>query len=87
MIDKWRQHVLARIQRNGRAILGELSGQLGISRITIRKYLEHFQSKGLIQRTPGSRNIASNCKTRFPVILTERALRLRPLEIISERST
>ena len=53
LIDERRQHVLTRIQRDGRAIVGELSDQLGISRITIRKDLEHLQSKGLIQRTHG----------------------------------
>ncbi len=53
LIDERRQHLLARIQRDGRALVGELSDQLGISRITIRKDLEHLQSKGLIQRTHG----------------------------------
>ena len=33
--------------------MGELSDQLGISRITIRKDLEHLQSQGLIQRSHG----------------------------------
>ncbi len=53
LVDERRQHVLALIQREGRAIVGELSEQLGISRITIRKDLEHLQSKGLIQRSHG----------------------------------
>ena len=53
LIEERRQHLLARIQRDGRALVGELSDQLGISRITIRKDLEHLQSKGLIQRTHG----------------------------------
>ena len=54
LIEERRQHLLARIQRDGRALVGELSEQLGISRIiTIRKDLEHLQSKGLIQRTHG----------------------------------
>ncbi len=53
LIDERRQHVLARIQRDGRVIVGELSDQLGISRITIRKDLEYLQSKGLLQRTHG----------------------------------
>jgi DeoR family transcriptional regulator of aga operon len=51
LIEERRQHVLARIQREGRVLVGELSTQLGISRITIRKDLEHLQSRGLIQRT------------------------------------
>jgi predicted transcriptional regulator len=53
LIEERRQHVLARIQRDGRALVGDLSDQLGISRITIRKDLEHLQAKGLIQRTHG----------------------------------
>jgi len=53
LIDERRQHVLALIQRDGRALVGDLSDQLGISRITIRKDLEYLQSKGLIQRTHG----------------------------------
>ena len=53
LVDERRQHVLSLIQREGRAIVGELSDQLGISRITIRKDLEHLQSQGLIQRSHG----------------------------------
>ncbi|WP_338026740.1 DeoR family transcriptional regulator [Acidisarcina polymorpha] len=53
LIEERRQHVLARIQREGRVVVGESSAQLGISRITIRKDLEHLQSRGLIQRTHG----------------------------------
>ena len=53
LIDERRQHVLEVIQRDGRAVVGELSTQLGISRITIRKDLDYLQGKGLIQRTHG----------------------------------
>lgn len=53
LIEERRQHVLACIQRDGRALVGDLSEKLGISRITIRKDLEHLQAKGLIQRTHG----------------------------------
>jgi DeoR family transcriptional regulator of aga operon len=53
LIEERRQHVLALVQREGRVVVGELSTQLGISRITIRKDLEHLQSRGLIQRTHG----------------------------------
>jgi DeoR family transcriptional regulator, aga operon transcriptional repressor len=53
LIEERRQHVLARIQRDGRVLVGDLSDQLGISRITIRKDLEYLQAKGLIQRTHG----------------------------------
>jgi DeoR family transcriptional regulator, aga operon transcriptional repressor len=53
LIDERRQHVLSLIQRDGRVVVGELSDQLGISRITIRKDLEYLQAKGLIHRTHG----------------------------------
>jgi DeoR family transcriptional regulator of aga operon len=53
LIEERRQHVLVLIQRDGRVLVGDLSDQLGISRITIRKDLEHLQAKGLIQRTHG----------------------------------
>ncbi len=53
LVEERRQHVLGCIQRDGRAIVGELAEGLGISRITIRKDLEHLQSLGLIQRTHG----------------------------------
>lgn len=53
LIEERRQHVLACIQRDGRALVGDLSEKLGISRITIRKDLEHLQSRGLVQRTHG----------------------------------
>ncbi len=39
LIDERRQHVLAKIQSEGRVLVSELSEALGISRITIRKDL------------------------------------------------
>jgi len=53
LIDERRQHVLAKIQSEGRALVSELSEALGISRITIRKDLDYLESKGLVQRTHG----------------------------------
>lgn len=53
LIDERRQHILSLVQNQGRVLVGELSRTLGISQITIRKDLEHLQSKGLIQRTHG----------------------------------
>lgn len=53
LIDERRQHLLAKIQRDGRVLVWELSDQLGISRITIRKDLEFLQSRGLVQRSHG----------------------------------
>lgn len=53
LIDERRQHILSLIQKQGRALVGELSRTLGISQITIRKDLEYLQAKGLVQRTHG----------------------------------
>jgi len=53
LIDERRQHILTLIQNEGRALVGELSRNLGISQITIRKDLEYLQSKGLVKRTHG----------------------------------
>src|SRR5208337_1340428 len=53
LIDERRQHVLAKIQSEGRVLVSELSDALGVSRITIRKDLDYLESKGLLQRTHG----------------------------------
>jgi DeoR family transcriptional regulator, aga operon transcriptional repressor len=53
LIDERRRHILSLVQTQGRVLVGELSRALGISQITIRKDLEHLQSRGLVQRTHG----------------------------------
>lgn len=53
LIDERRQHILELIQKEGRVLVGHLSRELNISQITIRKDLDHLQSKGLIQRSHG----------------------------------
>ncbi len=53
LIDERRQHILGLLQSDGRVLVAELSSQLGISQITIRKDLDHLEAKGLIQRTHG----------------------------------
>lgn len=53
LIDERRQYVLDRIQKDGRVLVGELSEELQISQITIRKDLDYLQSKGLIKRSHG----------------------------------
>ncbi len=53
LIDERRQHILAKIQREGRVLISELSETLGISRITIRKDLDYLASKGLALRSHG----------------------------------
>jgi len=53
LIDERRRHILSLVQSQGRVLVGELSRTLGISQITIRKDLEHLQSRSLVQRTHG----------------------------------
>lgn len=53
LIDERRQHILELIQHQGRALVSDLSEQLNISQITIRKDLDYLQSKGVIQRSHG----------------------------------
>jgi DeoR family transcriptional regulator, aga operon transcriptional repressor len=53
LIDERRQHILGLIQKQGRVLVGELSRELKISQITIRKDLDYLQSRGLIQRSHG----------------------------------
>jgi DeoR family transcriptional regulator of aga operon len=53
LIDERRIHLLKLIQRDGRALVSELSDALNISRITIRKDLDYLESRGLVQRTHG----------------------------------
>jgi DeoR family transcriptional regulator of aga operon len=53
LIDERRHHILELIQLQGRVLVGELSKELGISQITIRKDLDHLQAKGFVQRSHG----------------------------------
>ncbi len=53
LIDERRQHMLAKIQSDGRVLVSEVAESLGISRITIRKDLDYLVSRGLAQRTHG----------------------------------
>lgn len=53
LIEERRQHILSIAQIQGRVLVSELSEDLNISQITIRKDLDHLQAKGLVQRTHG----------------------------------
>ena len=53
LLGERRQHILAFMQNEGRALVGDLSKKLGISQITIRKDLDYLQSRGLVERTHG----------------------------------
>lgn len=71
LIDERRQHVLAKIQSEGRVLVSELSDTLGISRITIRKDLDYLESKGLVQRTHGGA-LAPQSEAMFDPSLQEK---------------
>ena len=53
LIEERRQHILSLIQKKGRVLVDELSVQLDLSKITIRKDLDYLQSKELLVRTHG----------------------------------
>lgn len=53
LIEERRQHILALIQKDGRVLVDELSSNLGLSKITIRKDLDYLESKNLLMRTHG----------------------------------
>ena len=84
LIEERRQHVLARIQRDGRVLVGDLSDQLGISRITIRKDLEHLQAKGLIQRTHGGALALQSGALFDPSLLEKEKLHQKEKQRIAE---
>jgi len=53
LIEERRQHILSLIQKNGRVLVDELSKDLNLSKITIRKDLDYLESKELLMRTHG----------------------------------
>lgn len=53
LIEERRQHILSLIQKHGRVLVDELSTDLALSKITIRKDLDYLQSKDLLVRTHG----------------------------------
>jgi DeoR family transcriptional regulator, aga operon transcriptional repressor len=53
LIDERRQHILELVQKQGRVLVTDLSSELKISQITIRKDLDWLQSHGLVQRSHG----------------------------------
>lgn len=53
LIEERRQHILALIHKDGRVLVDELSSDLDLSQITIRKDLDYLQSKDLLVRTHG----------------------------------
>jgi DeoR family transcriptional regulator of aga operon len=53
LIEERRQHILSLIQKQGRVLVDELSSDLDLSKITIRKDLDYLESKDLLVRTHG----------------------------------
>jgi DeoR family transcriptional regulator, aga operon transcriptional repressor len=53
LIEERRQHILSLIQKEGRVLVDELSNDLDLSKITIRKDLDYLESKALLVRTHG----------------------------------
>jgi DeoR family transcriptional regulator, aga operon transcriptional repressor len=53
LIEERRQHILSLIQKQGRVVVDELSSDLDLSKITIRKDLDYLESKELLVRTHG----------------------------------
>jgi len=53
LIEERRQHILSLIQKNGRVLVDELSKDLNLSKITIRKDLDYLEAKELLMRTHG----------------------------------
>lgn len=60
LIEERRQYILGLAEKNGRVLVEELSESLGISRITIRKDLDHLQGRGVLQRTHGGALLPGN---------------------------
>lgn len=58
LTEERRRHILATMQREGRVRVRDLSRSLSISQITIRKDLDHLQSRGLLHRSHGGALLA-----------------------------
>jgi DeoR family transcriptional regulator of aga operon len=84
LIEERRQHVLSLLQRDGRVLVGDLSDQLGISRITIRKDLEHLQAKGLIQRTHGGALALQSGSLFDPSLVEKEKLHQKEKQLIAD---
>ncbi|MCO4253237.1 DeoR/GlpR family DNA-binding transcription regulator [Pseudarthrobacter raffinosi] len=46
-------HILGQLQRDGRVVVAELAGELGISGVTIRRDLEELAETGVLRRVRG----------------------------------
>jgi DeoR family transcriptional regulator of aga operon len=60
LIEERRQYIVGVAQKHGRVLVEELSESLGVSNITIRKDLDHLQSRGVLQRAHGGAFLPGN---------------------------
>jgi DeoR family transcriptional regulator of aga operon len=84
LIEERRQHVLTLIQQEGRVLVSELSDTLGISRITIRKDLDHLEARGLLQRTHGGALAPQSGALVDPSLQEKQHYRLKEKQRIAE---
>jgi DeoR family transcriptional regulator of aga operon len=68
LIEERRQYIVGLAQKHGRVLVEELSGSLGISRITIRKDLDYLQERGLLHRTHGGALLPGNGALSDPTL-------------------
>jgi DeoR family transcriptional regulator, aga operon transcriptional repressor len=87
LIDERRQHILELIQNRGRALVSDLSEQLNISQITIRKDLDYLQSKGVIQRSHGGALRVQSSALVDPTLQEKQKRNFREKERIAAAAT
>ena len=74
LIEERRQYILALAQQHGRVLVDELSESLGISRITIRKDLDHLENRGQLHRTHGGALLPSDSTLSDPSLKEKEGL-------------
>jgi DeoR family transcriptional regulator, aga operon transcriptional repressor len=87
LIDERRQHILELIQKQGRALVSELSDRLKISQITIRKDLDYLQSKGVVQRSHGGALRVQSSALVDPTLQEKQKQNFREKERIAAAAT
>jgi DeoR family transcriptional regulator, aga operon transcriptional repressor len=83
LIEERRQHILSLAQQQGRVLVEDLSESLGISRITIRKDLDHLQRRGVLQRTHGGALLPQSGTLFDPSLKEKEGLHLKEKQRIA----
>jgi DeoR family transcriptional regulator of aga operon len=83
LIEERRQHILSLAQQQGRVLVEDLSESLGISRITIRKDLDHLQRRGVLQRTHGGALLPQSGTMFDPSLKEKEGLHLKEKQRIA----